>query len=86
MAGLRGPGAGEVVCHHVEEVEVQLRVVEVDVAERPFAGGEGGGEGVLREGEEVAQAGEEGYVVCAFVGGRGVFPVDLVWVSMDARG
>lgn len=40
------PGAGEVVCHEVYEVDVEVGFDEVYFAQDPFAGGEGGGEEV----------------------------------------
>lgn len=43
VAGFVGPGAGEVVGHDVEEVEVLCGFGEVDVAEGPLAGWEAGG-------------------------------------------
>lgn len=43
VAGFVGPGAGEVVGHDVEEVEVLRCFGEVDVAEGPLAGWEAGG-------------------------------------------
>lgn len=49
---------------------------EREVAQTPFAGGEGGGEQVARGGERGAEGVEEVRVVCAVGEGGGVFPVD----------
>lgn len=70
------PRAREVVAHEVDEVEVRGEGREREVAQTPFAGGEGGGEQVARGGERGAEGVEEVRVVCAVGEGGGVFPVD----------
>lgn len=76
VAGRVCPGAGKVVGHYVEEVEVSLGFGEVDVSQRPFARGEAGCEDVFWRWEHVAKAREEVDVVCAFRWVGRVFPVD----------
>lgn len=74
----RRPGAGVVVAHEVDVVEVLGGEGEGDVLEGPFGAREGGGEDEERGGEVATDGGEEGDVVLALGGVGGVFPVNYI--------
>lgn len=70
------PGAGEVVGHEVDEVDVLLDPGKVDVLEGPLVGGEGHDDHIFFCGKVEADRCEEGEEVAALLCVIGVLPVD----------
>lgn len=76
VAGSVASGAGKVVGHEVDEVDVLLDTGKVDVVEGPLVGGEGHDDHIFFCGKVEADRCEEGEEVAALLCVTGVLPVD----------
>ena len=76
VAGGRGPRAGVVVAHQVDQVEVAGGQRQQDVAQGPGAAGQRGGQREERRRQRLPDAGQQEGVVLALQRVGGVLPVD----------